>query len=247
MPRGKLGAPASGHSATSAPRKVNQSKSELRSWAVIFSLKMVVNSYSSASDGQTIFWRNQLRRSGFQPVQGGFNQGLVFAQSAPGSREFDYQVPCGDAQNGAAQKDRHPQSCRLPIGRRGRNLMLIEAQQVEGEQNGQKGRFGRKEGAQAEAVNAQIVLEFFNALLDGSPSIVIVPQLQRAVRPVGHPHPEGVARHLQEPTPKGGLVFPNPLPDHHKAPGLGPSQQLEVQLGNGQIRIDDCTVIDTEI
>src|ERR1017187_4979083 len=63
--------------------------------------------------------------------------------------------------------------------------MLVEAQQVEREQDRQERRLRGKERLQAKAVGGQIVLQLFNPLLDTSPPVVIAPQLQRTLAAVG--------------------------------------------------------------
>jgi hypothetical protein len=118
---------------------------------------MVVISYCSPSDGQPVFWRNQLRPRALEPIQGGCYQRLVFGQAAPGCREFQNQLASHDPEHGPAQKHPHAQGARLPIGRCGSDLVLIETEQIESKENRQKGRLGGKERTQAKAVDPQVM------------------------------------------------------------------------------------------
>jgi len=115
------------------------------------------------------------------------------------------------------------QGSRLAIRSFGAGLVLIQTQQVEGKQNCQKGRLGRKERLQTKAVDSQIMFEFFNPLLDTRAPVVIGPQVLRTVRAVGNPDPEGVTGHLQQSASTGRLVIPNPLANYDKAPSFGPT------------------------
>ena len=142
-----------------------------------------------------LLW-DQLRRSACQPIQRRIHQRFVFAQPSPGRRQFDHHVPTHHAKDRPAQEHRHAQGSWLPIGRRRGGLVLVKAQQVEGEQDGQEGRLSGEEGAQTEALGRQVVLEFLDALLHAGPPVVVAPQLRRPLAPVGHPDPEGVAGHV---------------------------------------------------
>jgi hypothetical protein len=61
----------------------------------------------TASHGQPVFGRDRLRRSAVAPVQGGFHQRFVFAQSTPHRREFDHDIVARDTQHRATQEHRH--------------------------------------------------------------------------------------------------------------------------------------------
>ena len=109
---------------------------------------------------------------------------------------------------------------RLSIRLARRRLTLVKAQEIEGEEHCQRRRFGPKEWLQAEPVSRQIVLQLLNPLLDRSPPVVVAPQCQGPLAPVGHPHPERVTGHVQQPPPHRVLAFPHPFPQHHKPPAL---------------------------
>ena len=66
-------------------------------------------------------------------------------RNPPTPREFHHHVVTHDVQHRAAQEHRHPQCPRLSIRRVGGGLALIQAQQVEGEQDCQERRLRRKE------------------------------------------------------------------------------------------------------
>jgi hypothetical protein len=76
----------------------------------------------------------------------------------------------------AAQEHRRAQRPRLPIRLVRRGLVLVEAQQVEREQDRQKRCLRRKERLQAEPVSGQIMLQLLNPLLHAGPPVVITPQ-----------------------------------------------------------------------
>ena len=99
----------------------------------------------------------------------------MFAQSAPRRREPDYHVPPHDSQHRSTQEHRHAQCSGLPIRLAGRDLMLVEAQQVEREQDRQERRLRGKERLQAEPIGGQIVLQLVDPLLDTSPTVIVAP------------------------------------------------------------------------
>ena len=83
----------------------------------------------------------------------------------------------------------------------GADGLLVEAQQVEGEEHTQERGFRRIELLHAKPVGGEIVRQLRNALLDASPLVVHAPQFHRLFFAVGHEYSIGVAGHLDELVP----------------------------------------------
>ena len=144
--------------------------------------------------------------------------GLGFAQPTPGRREFHHHIVAHDAQPRAAQEHGPAQGVGLSIWIVGRGLVLVMALQVERAEHGQERRFRRKEWLQAETVSRHIVLQLLDPFFDAGASVVVPLQLQRALAAVGHPYPEGIARHGKESASHRRLDFAAAFVHHHERP-----------------------------
>ena len=87
-----------------------------------------------------------------------------------------YRLPSCTSEDSPADKDGGPQGGRLSVTCVLDGLVLIDAQQVECEQDGQKGRFSCPEVLCAETIGSEIVLQFLDPLFDGCPPVVVTPQ-----------------------------------------------------------------------
>jgi hypothetical protein len=147
-------------------------------------------------------------------------------------------------QHRPAQEHPQPQRPGLPIRGLGRGLVLVEAQPVERQAHRRERRLRRVAGLQTKPVRRQVVLELLDPPLHAGPPVVVAPQLHRPLAAMGHPHPEGVARHVQELPPHRPLGRPDALAHRDEAPRLGPAKELHGELArrvvliNGTPRLD---------
>ena len=79
--------------------------------------------------------------------------------------------------------------------------VLIEAQQIIGEAHAQERALGGVEVLHTEAVCLQVVLEFLDVLLATGTLVVVAPKFRSVALAVGDEDPQGVAIHVDEPTP----------------------------------------------
>ncbi len=159
----------------------------------------------------------------------------MFSEAAPrGGQPDDHLLACA-TQDGASQEHRRTQCPRLQVGFARSTGLLIQTEQIEGEQNSQKRGLRGPEGLQTEPLDRQFRFEFFNALLDTRPPAVGAPHLHGLIRPVGHPQAEGVAG-----APRSICARPPLFPGSARAPpaqGFGPALDFTSQLGHGVVLV----------
>ena len=92
---------------------------------------------------------------------------------------MEHDLAGSASENSPAQENGRPHGCWLPVVVFGFNGLLVEAQQVEGEEHRQKRRFGCKKALHAEAVGVEFRFEFFDPLLNDGPLVVVAPERER--------------------------------------------------------------------
>ena len=98
------------------------------------------------------------------------------------------------AEDGAAGKNFETQRGWLFVRLECRIDGALElAQEIETEEYSKEGRLGGEERTQAEVLSSQFVLEFVDAALNGSSTIVIAPDFQRRIVAIGDKDPEHIA------------------------------------------------------
>jgi hypothetical protein len=93
-------------------------------------------------------------------------------------------------------------------------------------------RLCRKEGAQAEMVSNQLVLEFVNTALYGSSAVIVAPDFQGRVAAFGDKDPKHVAGQINELTTNSRLVSSDQFAYHQKAPPGFPIAKFEMEITN---------------
>ena len=146
----------------------------------------------------------------------------------------------GTTEDGPTQKDCCAQGRGLSVRSLRLDRFLVETEQVEGEEHRQEGGFARKEALHAEAVGVEFRFEFFDPLLDQCPLVVVAPEQERVLVPVGDEDAERVAGHLQELAPHRRLAFANPLAHDDKTPGLFPTHERRGEFAHGIVLVDLC-------
>src|SRR5262249_28214918 len=110
------------------------------------------------------------------------------------------------AKDGAAGKNFETQRGWLFVSlERWINGALELTQKIETKEHSEEARLGGEERTQAEVVSRQFVLEFVNAALNGSSTVVIAPDFQGCIVAIGHKDPEHIAGQVDELTPNGRL------------------------------------------
>ena len=104
------------------------------------------------------------------------------------------------------------------------------AQKIETKEHGQEGRLSGKERTQAEVISSQFVLEFVNAALNGSSTVVIAPDFQRRIGAIGDKDPEHIAGQVDELTPNGRLCRLELFAHNDKASRAFPIPKFEAEL-----------------
>ena len=93
-------------------------------------------------------------------------------------------------------------------------------------------------------VSSQFVLEFVNATLNGSSTVVIAPDFQRCIVAIGHKDPEHIAGQVDELTPNGRLCSLELLTHNDKAPRAFPIPKFEAELADRIDRVESLPLSD---
>ena len=119
-------------------------------------------------------------------------------ESAPGIGKVEHWLASSPPEDGSAEKDGHAQRGRLPVWGARLKCLLVKAQEVEGEEHGEKGGFGRVEVLHAKPIDVEFGFELFNALFDDGALVIIAPEREGVLAPIGHKDAKGVAGHIDE-------------------------------------------------
>ena len=159
-------------------------------------------------------------------------------ESAAVLREPEGQFAPGASEQGSTHEDCSTQRRRFAPACLWGRLGLVEREQVEAEDRAQKRRLRREELPRAKPARVQVVFQFFDALLDGRPLVVIAPKQHGVFVAIGHPHAERVAGHVQQAAAHGGLVLALGLAHDDEAPRVPPAVQLCGEAAHGKMRVD---------
>lgn len=141
-------------------------------------------------------------------------------------------------EDGGSQRGR-PLEARLAALLRSAGV-LVKAQQIVGEANAQERAFGGVEVLHAEAVGLEIVFEFLDVLLTAGALVVVAPEVGPIALAIGDKNPEGVAIHVDEPTPNSAFVFTDALADGEKFARSRPTLEFQREARPSVVFIDGC-------
>lgn len=163
----------------------------------------------------------------------------MLLEATPCLREAQMDLASATAKDSTPDEHCGSERGRLAIPALGSHMPLVESEKVIGKEHRQEGRLGREEGLGAKPVGVEVVFNLLDALLDGGSRVVIPPNAQGILPPVGHPNPKRLSRHINEFSAYSSLLLAHSFAHNDKAAVFIPSCKPSMKAAHGVVSTID--------